>query len=60
MCIIFRKLTIVCYERESAQKSRNLSEKKIIAVNCLLWEKDKIKFIEKIKCVQKKRNLLVD
>jgi len=39
MCTIFRKSTIVCYERENAQKNWNLLEKKIIAVNCLLWEK---------------------
>jgi len=36
--MIFRKLTIVCYEREreNAQKNRNLLEKKIITDNCLL------------------------
>jgi hypothetical protein len=42
MRTIFRKLTIVCYERESGQKKRNLLEKKIITNNCLLREKDKI------------------
>jgi len=42
MCTIFRKLTIVCYERENAQKYRNLLEKKIITDNCLLQEKDNI------------------
>jgi len=39
MCTIFRKLTVVCYEREKAQKNRNLLEKKIIIDNCLLQEK---------------------
>jgi len=38
MYIIFKKLTIVCYER--AQKNRNLLEKKIIIDNYLLREKD--------------------
>jgi len=42
MCTIFRKLTIVCYEREGAQKNRNLLEKKIITDNNLLREKDNV------------------
>jgi len=40
MCIIFRKLKIVCYERGSTQKNRNLVEKKIITDNYLLREED--------------------
>jgi len=42
MCTIFRKLKIVCYERENAQKNRNLFEKKIITDNCSLREKNNI------------------
>jgi len=42
MCTIFRKLTIVCYGRETAQKNRNLLDKKIITDNCLLQEKNNI------------------
>jgi len=42
MCTIFRKLTIVCYERECAQKKRNLLEKNITTDNYLLEEKDNI------------------
>ena len=38
MCTIFRKLTLFVM-RESAQKNRNLLEKKIIIDNCLLREK---------------------
>jgi len=63
MCTIFRKLTIVYYERESVcQKKKNLLEKAIVTINCLLWDKDNIlnlffertyiKFIGKGKCVQ--------
>ena len=29
MCTLFKKLTIVCYERESVQKNRNLLKRKI-------------------------------
>ena len=39
MCTIFRKLTIVCYEREYAKKQEFVGEK-IITDNCLLREKD--------------------
>jgi len=39
ICILFKKLTIVCYEREHAQKNRKLLEKKIITDNCLLRDK---------------------
>ena len=35
MCTIFRKLTIVCYERECAKKM-NLLEKMIVTNKCLL------------------------
>jgi len=41
MCIIYRKLTIVCYERERT-KNMNLLEKNIISDNCLLRKKDNI------------------
>jgi len=34
------KLTIVCYEIESAQKNTNLLENKIIIDNCLLQERN--------------------
>ena len=39
MFTIFRKLTIVCYDR-ARKKIKNLLEKKIITNNCLLREKD--------------------
>jgi len=52
ICTIFRKLKIVCYER--AQKNMNLLRKRVVTNNL------HIKFIEKIKCVQKNRKLLVD
>jgi len=35
-------------------KNKNLLKKKIVTNNCLLREKDNIKFIKKRKCVQKK------
>jgi len=35
MCTIFRKLKIICYERD-CEKNRNLSEKEIVNNNCLL------------------------
>jgi len=58
MCIIFKKLTIVCYEREWAKNK--LLERKIITDNCLLRVKNNIKFVGKIKCAQKNRILFVD
>jgi len=52
MCTIFRKLTIVCYERvhkifleiwtNGSLTPTNLLEKKIITDNCLLRKKDNI------------------
>jgi len=57
MCTISKKLTIVYYER--VRKKKMLAEK-IITDNCLLREKNNIKFIGKIKCVQKNRNLFAD
>ena len=38
MCTIFRRWTIVCYER-LRKKNMNLLKKKIISDNCLLREK---------------------
>jgi len=54
ICTIFTKLKIVCYER--AQKNRSLLRKIVATNNCLLH----IKFIGRIKCMQKYRKLLVD
>ena len=41
-------------------KNKNLLKKKIVTNNYLLRKKDNIKFIEKRKCMQKNRNILVD
>ena len=47
MCTIFRKLTIVCYERERAKKQEFVGEKDN-NYNCLLREKDNILNLLKI------------
>jgi len=57
---IFRKLTIVCYERVS-EKSMNLLEKKIVTNKCLLRDKDNIlNLLERESACKKKRNILED
>jgi len=52
MSIIFRKLTIVCYERGSSQKNRNLLEKKIITDNAKKYE-----FVGGLKCGYKRKKV---
>jgi len=59
MCIIYRKLTIVCYER-AHKKYEFIGEKYNIWQLFVTKERQHIKFIIKIKYVQKNRNLLVD
>ena len=58
ICTKFRKLKIVFYERKikRAKKIEICWRKIIVTNNCLLH----IKFIGKIKYVQKNRKLLVD
>jgi len=54
MRTIFKKLIIVCYEKECIKKQEFAGEKDNNWQLFVTREKQHIKFIGKIKCVQKK------